>query len=339
MSVTVVEHGISVALLQPLAELLGRLEPSGQPPRRIDPRQFLADLELDDAAAPDTYVPAERVDRLLDDMAMRRGDPTFSLTLARAAVIRNLGLFGHMVWLSGTVRDALVRAVKFYAMVTRRTTLTLDETGSITTLRQHAVAGIRRGAILTEFPFVSLALRARQATGDRFAVRAVRFRHASDHADAYRAVFGAPVTFGAPADEVEIDTVQLELPLASADPITAAALEGTIAGLTASAVRSPFIDRVRRAAAGMLADNPSLETVGKQLGISGRTLRRHLANEHTSLRVVLDEVRRERADELLGRGIAVKEIAFQLGFSEPSAFSRAYKRWTGRAPQGGQSGH
>ena len=44
-----------------------------------------------------------------------RGDPAFGLTLARAAVVRPLGLFGHMVWLSGTVRDALDRAVKFYA--------------------------------------------------------------------------------------------------------------------------------------------------------------------------------------------------------------------------------
>ena len=326
------DHGISVALLRPLAELLGRLD--------VDAAQFLAALEIDDAAAPATYVPAERVARLLDDIAGRRGDPTFSLTLARAAVVRNLGLFGHMVWLSGTVRDALTRAVKFYAMVTRRTTLTLDEAGPITTLRQHAVAGAARGAILTEFPFVSLALRARQATGDRFALRAVRFRHAGTHVAAYRELFRAPVTFGAPLDELELDTSQLDLPLASADPITSAALEGTIAELTAGgATRSPFLDRVRRAVAGALATEPSLESIAKLLASSPRTLRRHLEQEGTSLRAVLDDVRRERADELLARGVAVKEIAFQLGFSEPSAFSRAYKRWTGRAPATGQSGH
>ncbi len=320
-----VEPGISVALLRPLAELLGRLG--------VDQQQFLAALEIDDAAAPETYVAADLVDRLIDDIARRRGDPTFSLTLGRAAVVRNLGLFGHMVWLSGTVRDALVRAVKFYSMVTRRTTLTLDEVGPITTLRQHAVAGVARGAILTEFPFVSLALRARQATGERFALRAVRFRHASAHAAAYREVFRAPVAFGAPLDELELDTSQLDLPLASADPITSAALEGKIAELTANA-RSPFLDRVRRAVVAMLATEPSLDTIGKQLGISGRTLRRHLAQEHTSLRVVLDDVRREQAEALLARGVPVKEIAFSLGFSEPSAFSRAYKRWTR-----GQSGH
>jgi len=332
-AVTTVEHGISVALVRPLAELLGRLDPAGEPAVGIDPAQFLAALSIDEAAAPDTYVAAELVDRLLAELAARRGDPTFSLTLARAAVVRNLGLFGHMVWLSGTVGDALTRAVKFYAAVTRRTTLTLDQAGPIARLRQHAVAGTPRGAILTEFPFVSLALRAREATGDRFTLRAVRFRHASEHAEAYRAVFRAPVTFGAPVDEVELDTAVLDLPLASADPITSAVLEGKIAELTTT-MRSPFLDRVRRAAAETLADNPSLDALARKLGISGRTLRRHLAQEHTSLRVVLDEVRRERADALLAEGVAVKEIAFQLGFSEPSAFSRAYKRWTGRTPQG-----
>ena len=329
----VVDHGISVTLLRPLAELLGRLD--------VDAREFLAALEIDDDAAPDTYVPAEHVDRLIANIARRRGDPTFSLTLARAAVVRNLGLFGHMVWLSGTVRDALVRAVKFYAVVTRRTTLTLDEVGPITTLRQHPVAGVARGAILTEFPFASLALRAQRATDGRFALRAVRFRHASVHVAAYRELFGATVTFDAAFDELELDTAQLDLPLASADPITSAALEGRAAELTAGAtVRSAFLDRVRRATAATLVDDPSLAKVGKHLGISGRTLRRHLAQERTSLRVVIDEVRREHADELLARGVSVKEIAFKLGFSEPSAFSRAFKRWTGRAPAtGGQSGH
>ena len=318
------EPGLSVALLRPFAELLGRLD--------VDARQFLDALEIDDAAAPDTYVPAARVDQLLADIARRRGDPTFSLTLARASVVRNLGLFGHMVWLSGTVRDALARAVKFFSVVTRRTTLTLDEAGGMATLRQHPVAGHSRGAILTEFPFVSVALRARAATDGRFRLRAARFRHASDHADAYREAFGCAVTFGARHDELEIESAMLDLSLASADPITSAALEARAAQLTGGAARSTFVDRARRAARAALAEGPSLESVARQLGMSARTLRRNLAQEGTTLRAIIDDVRRARADELLARGLAVKAVASELGFSEPSAFSRAYKRWTGRAP-------
>jgi AraC-like DNA-binding protein len=313
-----------VALLRPLAELLGRLD--------VDARQFLGALEIDDTAAPDTYVSAARVDQLLADIARRRGDPTFSLTLARAAVVRNLGLFGHVVWLSGTVRDALTRAVKFFGVVTRRTTLTLDEAAGVATLCQHPVPGHARGAILTEFPFVSLALRAREATGGRFALRAVRFKHRSDHVAAYRDAFGCDVTFRASRDELEIESAMLDLSLASADPITAAVLEARAAELTRGATRSPFIERVRRAALATLANSPSLESVAGQIGVSARTLRRHLAQDNTTLRAIVDDVRRQRADELLAQGAAVKNVASELGFSEASAFSRAYKRWTGRSP-------
>ena len=89
-------HGISVALLRPLAELMGRLE--------IDARAVLASLGIDDATTPETYVAGDVVDRCLDEIAIRRRDPAFALTLARAAIERPVGMFGHMVWLSGTLR-------------------------------------------------------------------------------------------------------------------------------------------------------------------------------------------------------------------------------------------
>src|SRR5438876_12416022 len=102
-----------------MAELLSRLE--------IDPLEFLATLGIDDGTAPNTFVSGDDVDRLLDEIAERRGDPAFGLTLAHMAVVRPLGLFGHAVWLSGTLRDAIARGVRSFAMVSRRSTLTLEE--------------------------------------------------------------------------------------------------------------------------------------------------------------------------------------------------------------------
>lgn len=319
-------HGISVALLRPLAELLGRLE--------VDAAAFLAALEVDEAMPPNAYVAATAVDDQLAQIAAARSDPAFALTLARASLVRPLGLFGHLVWLSGTVRDALERAAKFYLVVTRRTTLHLEDTPPISTLRMRPVARtVKRGRILTELPFASLALRAREATGGRFALRAVRFVHRGEASEAYAHVFGVPVQFGAAHDEIEMATAQLDLPLASHDPIVSAALEAKAAQLTAGgAARSVFVEKVRRAIAENLSRSPSPTAIATALGISTRTLRRHLEQEGLSLRTTLDDVRRERAAALLAAGTSVKEIAFALGFSEPSAFSRAYKRWTGVAP-------
>jgi AraC-like DNA-binding protein len=319
-------HGISVALLRPLADLLGRLD--------VDRGAFLASLGIDDHTSAETYVAGEVVDAAFEAVAAERGDPALALTLAKAATERPVGMFGHMVWLSGTVRDALTRAVKFYAMVTRRTQLTLVESGGVARLRQHPVEGAVRGRTLTEYAFASVALRARAATGGAFALRAVRFAHAGQVGTAYREVFAAPVTFGAPFDEIEFDVAQLDLPLAGADPITSAALEVKVAELAANAPgRSPLLDKVRRAAAADLAQPITFVVIAKRLGVSARTLRRQLEREGATLRRLVDEVRRERADVLLAAGTAVKEIAFSLGFSEPSAFSRAYKRWTGHGPK------
>ena len=317
---------VSVALLRPVAQLLGHLG--------IEPDGFLRDLGVDADSAPNTYVSGRDVDRRFAEIAARIGDPTLGLTLAELSLAKPIGLFGHMVWLSGTVRDALQRAVKFYAMVSRRVTLALDDDGPIAYLRQHPTGGVRHGATLTELAFGSVAMRARAATDGRFAVRAVRFAHpAPARLDAYARVFGAPATFDAPHDELACDASQLDLPLASADPITSAALEAKVAQLTATDT-SPLVDRVRRAVAGLLQAPQAPIAVGVvagALGISARTLRRHLEQERQSLRAIVDDVRRERADELRAAGWAMKEIAFHLGFSEPSALSRAYKRWTAKA--------
>ncbi len=319
--------GISVALLRPLSELLGKL---GE-----DPVAFLNAVGVDESMPPNTYRDAAAVDAALAAIATRRGDPALALTLARVSAARPLGLFGHMIWLSGTLRDGLDRAVKHFAMVTQRTALELEHDAGLVRIRQVPRTREVRGRILTEFPFASLALRAREAVGPSFAIRSVRFAHAGADSPAYAAVFGAPVAFGAAHDEIELDAHVLALPLLGADPITSDILEAKVEQL-AIAPEEPFLERVRRAAAAAVAEgtDPSPDDIAKALGISARTLRRHLDGQGESFRGVIDGLRRERADELLGRGMAVKEVAFALGFSEPSAFSRAYKRWTGKAPKG-----
>ena len=325
------DTGISVALLRPLADLLQRLDCNGP--------AFLHSVGVTEDMPPNHYRDAAVVDVALDALATTRADPAFALTLAQAGLARPLGLFGHLVWLSGTVRDALQRATKFYAVVSKRTVLTLDESRpDITTLTQTPRAPtISRGHILTEFAFASMAMRARAATNNRFALRAVRFSHAGRGTPAYQQAFGVAVNFSAGRDELEMASSQLDLCLASADAITSAAIEAQVAQLTQQAqVRTAaddFLDAARRAIVNQsTAATPS--NIAKQLAISPRTLRRQLELHGTSLRDVTAQVRCAQADALLQRGITVKEVAFALGFSEPSAFSRAYKRWTGTAPTG-----
>jgi AraC-like DNA-binding protein len=93
-------------------------------------------------------------------------------------------------------------------------------------------------------------------------------------------------------------------------------------------------DAVRRHLASELGKGqPTLEQIAPRLHMSPRTLHRRLDEEGTSYRQILTEVRRELASRhLMECRLAIGEIAFLPGFSEPSAFHRAFKRWTGHGP-------
>src|SRR5262245_20347220 len=94
-------------------------------------------------------------------------------------------------------------------------------------------------------------------------------------------------------------------------------------------------DQVRRLLWSELsAGVPDLEGVGRVLGMSPRTLQRRLREEGTTFSGVLTQLRHDLARPLLGDGqLAVAEVAFLLGYEDPSAFHRAFRRWSGRSPR------
>jgi AraC-like DNA-binding protein len=92
--------------------------------------------------------------------------------------------------------------------------------------------------------------------------------------------------------------------------------------------------RVRLQLAGMkLPDWPDFASLARSLGMSASTLHRRLADEDANFQRIKDQIRRERAQTLLRqKDLSVMAIAEELGFAEPSAFHRAFRKWTGRAP-------
>ncbi len=328
---TASSNGNSVLLLRPLAMVLGRLG--------VDGDRFLAEVGVVAETPPDAYVPSVKVDRALEAIAVKRADEAFGLTIAREAVARPpLGLFTHLVWLSGTVKDAAMRAARFYSLMTQRSTLALEVADGcrLATLTRHVLPGVAHGIVLTDYAFASFVLRAREAAGGPFRVRGMRFAHAARSAAPYEALFEAAVTFdaGASSDQLTLDASMLDLPLSTADPFTSAAIEAQANEIRArGAAPGPLVERVRGAVEHELrAGRPSLVSVARRLGMGGRSLRRQMEDRELSLRAIVASARRDRAMELLAAGRSIKEVAFQLGFSQPSAFSRAYKRWTGRPP-------
>jgi AraC-like DNA-binding protein len=131
-----------------------------------------------------------------------------------------------------------------------------------------------------------------------------------------------------------LDEALLDLPVRRDEAELAAFLDGAPGKISMLYRRDREVARsVREALAGALAQAPSLEEIAARLNMSSRTLHRRLHEEGTSFRAVRDALRREIAlDRLQKTTRSVADIAFELGYSEPSAFFRAFQGWTGGAP-------
>jgi AraC-like DNA-binding protein len=98
--------------------------------------------------------------------------------------------------------------------------------------------------------------------------------------------------------------------------------------------RGTSVEATARAVwARLSSGKPNLRQTAIAMGISGRTLQRRLSEDGTSFELVLDDLRRDQSISLLhDRSLAVDEVAFLLGYSEPSTFYRAFRRWHGVTP-------
>lgn len=164
----------------------------------------------------------------------------------------------------------------------------------------------------------------------------VCFTHPAQHDEAvYADFFGdVQVAFEAEYNGTELPAHLLDLPIPRADPGLGrhlfAHLEAQLKSQPLSS-RPRLADRVRQLLEADLSEGPpSQAEVAKALGMSARTLQRKLTEEEASFSDLLDEVRRARALALLEEpALSVQEVAYLLGYSEPRAFHRTFRRWTG----------
>lgn len=162
----------------------------------------------------------------------------------------------------------------------------------------------------------------------RVALRRARPAHTGD----YEAVFGRQVAFGQPADVCVFTSESLRTPIPDADTVVRSMLRPYAERRIAAHRQVPWASAVTDLLQAE-AQSTSLAAAARALAVSPRTLQVRLLQEGTSFAALADELRRERALTLLSQpDLAVTAIAARLGFSTPSAFTRAFRRWTGMAP-------
>jgi AraC-like DNA-binding protein len=167
-------------------------------------------------------------------------------------------------------------------------------------------------------------------------IQAVQFDYAPlAPAQDYRHMFlGNPVTFEQPCSQLVLSRGLLEKRITQNDSSLRHFLRHpALIMLTQDYAINSWTSRVRDIARHRLRDIPELNDVAAALEIHPQTLRRRLAAEGTTFKDIKNQVRRDTALHFLGKqGISIEEISYRAGFSESSAFIRAFKGWTGVTP-------
>jgi AraC-like DNA-binding protein len=171
--------------------------------------------------------------------------------------------------------------------------------------------------------------------GQRIRLHAVELPYPQpDNAEEYDLIFGAQLRFDAAHPALEFDSALLALPILRDERELDDYLKHSPADLLGRRdYGTTLADQVRRILErGLRGEWPSSDDVAQRLSISPQHVRRRLREEGTSVGAIKEELLRDAAITGLARGVAVDELSTRLGFSEPSAFRRAFKRWTGSTP-------
>jgi len=281
--------------------------------------------------------------QLLDLVADAVPDDLLGVHLAQHCDLREMGLLYYVLASSETVIEALRRAVR-YAVLVNEGVLQQCTVG-----RQIRIAfkyvGISRhlDRHQSEFWMVLLVRVLRQLTGLGVSASRVRLVHARQKTPRELAPFlGRDIRFGASVDEISFSAPIGSARVIGADPYLnkhlIAYYEDALARRRVS--RGSFRAQVENAVVPLLPHaEVRIGEIARRLGLSQRTLARRLNEEGLSFSALLAGLRHDLADRYLADGdTSISQIAWLLGYQEVSAFSKAYKRWSGKAPREVRSG-
>ncbi len=285
---------------------------------------------------PQALIPFYRVGAFFLELLKETQDPGLGLVVGSGVQPRSYQVLGYAVLSSANLGQAIERLIRYEHLVGKLGSTTLQRDGELVRLIWHCPFEGPWSRYIKEAAVTGWVVYARSLLASQVKAEAVHFDHELvGECARYEAVYDCPVIFGSDWTGVTFDSGLLDEPLISADPGLNQMMEAHARDMLSQFKHKlNLVNEVREVVARILpTGEPVLEEVAQSIGLTGRALQNRLKSGGYHFKDVVDEVREQLAYAYLQNSdTSIIDIAFLLGFSEQSSFSRAFRRWTGMAP-------
>ena len=304
----------------------------------IEPGPVFEDAGIDPKLIKDmsARVSQGSLDKLWVNISEQIADPCWGLNLGRLWHPSYMHALGYAWLASSTLRSALNRLVRFIHIVNQNALITFTEDAN------SVCVGWEKPSTLTSEDWratgaLSVIMRMCRANyGENLDPVSVSFTHREpDCVGDYFAYFRCSISFGANRDSLVLAKEAVDKVLPGSNPLMSQINDNEMIKYLAKLNADDIVQRTKAAIIEHLPDGRASDSaIAQSLHMSNRTLQRKLNEKGTTFKKLLTEVRKELALKYIRNNqMTLTELSFQLGFSEMSAFSRAFKQWTGNSPR------
>ncbi|MBB4863304.1 AraC-like DNA-binding protein [Pseudomonas nitritireducens] len=275
-------------------------------------------------------IPLQQQDAFWESICAASGDPLLGLRLGSALQVGHLDMVGALLMSCEHYGEALDALLEYYPIIAEGSEFQREQDADRVRLVYRPSYVVRREERV-EAALASLVHLTRWITGDRVQPQRLALSHAArGEASRYLEWLQCPVDFACNENALSFAVTDLDVPLIQANALMREHLRALADAQLERLGAQSLAARVQQ----LLRQNPrwGKEKVAEQLELSGRHLNRKLADEGTSFKLLREQVLHGMAEQLLRESARLGEVAERLGFSDESAFAKAFRRWSGMTP-------
>ncbi len=306
--------------------------------RGISTKDFLegSGISVQSIENPDVLISYSQYETLIENALYLSNEPALGLFLGQYHNITSHGLLGQAVLTSPNMEKALRLTLRY--IKTRNQLIDLDveiKGKSVTLLFDVAIASERSRIFFIESMISGICSLWKLLLGEDMSATEINVKFpAPEYYPLYEQMLKVPVAFNQENNAMRFPKKSLHRAFILSNPLLANIAEQQCEALLNSITHSKWLPvRIRQQLLKNPGQFPKLDALAEEINIHPRTLRRRLRNLNTSYQEILDDVRKCLALQYLHTtNWTIDEIAYQMGYGDPSNFRQAFKKWTGNPP-------